>query len=335
MQPATPQEQIARMLHGYWITQTLYVVAKLRVPDQLAGGPRNADELARDEGVLPRPLYRVLRALASIGVFTEDEQHRFALTPLSECLRSNVPGSQWARAICNGEEQYQAYGQLLHSVRTGKPAFEKLYGTGLFDYLSSHAEQARLFDEMMVGVHGRETAAMVEAYDFGGIHVLADIGGGNGSTLIGILHAHPALRGVLFDLPGVAERARANIAAAGLGSRCRVESGSFFDAVPAGADAYLLRHIIHDWDEERCLRILRNVRQAMPANGRLLVVESVLPPGNEPSFGKLLDLTMLVIPGGEERTHEEYNALFRAAGFRLARVVPTSAEVYVLEGAKA
>ncbi len=335
MQPPTPQEQIARMLTGYWVTQALYVAAKLRVPDRLAPGPRTAEELAAASDAQPRPLYRLLRALASLGVFTEDEQHRFALTPLGNCLRSDVPGSQWAMAISDGEEHYRAYGELLHSVRTGQPGFNKLHGMGIFDYLSQHPEQARIFDETMVGVHGRETAAMLEAYAFAGIRVLADIGGGNGSTLIGILRHYPALRGILFDLPGVAERAHVNVAAAGLADRCDVQGGSFFESVPAGADAYMMRHIIHDWDEERCLRILRNVHHALPADGRLLVVESVLPPGNEPSFGKLLDLTMLVIPGGEERTREEYEALFRAAGFCITRVVPTRAEVCVIEGKKA
>ncbi len=330
-----PQEQMSRMLTTYWVSQALYVAAKLKLADRLKDGPRTADELASATGTHAASLYRLLRALASVGVFAEDDGHRFALTPLAECLRSDVPGSQWAMAVMNGEEHYLSWGELLYSVQTGKPAFEKLFGAGVFDFLSRDPEKARIFDEAMVGVHGRETAAMLDVYDFSGVRVLADVGGGNGSLLMVVLKKYPGLRGILFDLPGVAERARANLAAAGLSGRCEVAGGNFFDTVAGGADAYLLRHIIHDWDDERAIRILKNVHRAMGDGGRLLVVESVIPPGNAPSFGKLLDLTMLVIPGGKERTEKEYRELFTAAGFRLTRIVPTAAEVCVIEGARA
>ncbi|HJT75946.1 MAG TPA: methyltransferase, partial [Gemmataceae bacterium] len=238
-------------------------------------------------------------------------------------------------AVMAGEEHYRSYGELLYSVQTGRTAFEKVYGEPVFDFLSHHPGQASLFDQAMVSVHGRETGAMLAAYDFAGVSVLADVGGGNGSVLTAVLQKYPAMRGVLFDLPAVAERAKADLRAAGLAERCQVVGGSFFEAVPGGADAYLLRHIIHDWDEERCGQILRNIHRAMNEGGRLLVVEGVVPPGNGPSFTKLLDLTMLAIPGGRERTREEYEALFRAGGFRLTRVVPTEAEVSVIEGQKA
>lgn len=332
MEPPSPQQQIAQMLTGYWISQAVYVAAKLGLADLLKDGPRTVDDLASATQTRPRPLYRLLRALASVGVFAEDGQGRFSLTPLGECLRSDVPGSQRAMAITAGELFYPAWGELLYSVQTGGTAFEKVYGQPVFDYLSQNPAQARLFDETMVGVHGRETVAMLDAYDFTGVRVLADIGGGNGSVLTAVLKQHPALRGILFDLPGVAERARTNVEAAGLAGRCQVVGGSFFESVPAGADAYLLRHIIHDWDDEKATAILRNVHRAMGAGRKLLVVESVIPPGNEPSFGKLLDLTMLVIPGGEERTEEEYRRLYGAAGFHLTRIVPTKAEVSVIEG---
>jgi hypothetical protein len=335
MPQPTPHQQIAQIITGYWLSQAVYVAAKLGLADRLQNGPRTADELARETSTDPRSLYRLLRALASVGVFAEDGQHRFGLTPLADCLRRDVPGSQWAMAVMAGEEHYATYGELLHSVRTGRPAFEKVYGQPVFDFLSDHPEQARLFDQAMVSVHGRETGAVLDAYDFTGIGVLADVGGGNGSVLTAVLQRYPAMKGILFDLPGVAERARANLRAAGLADRCQVVGGSFFESVPDGADAYLMRHIIHDWDDERCTRILRNIHRAMGAGGRLLVVEGVLPPGNEPAFGKLLDLTMLVIPGGQERTREEYEALFWTGGFRLTRVVPTQAEVSVLEGARA
>jgi hypothetical protein len=300
----------------------------------MKNGLQTVDEMAKASGTHPRSLFRLLRALASIGVFAQHDERRFVLTPLADRLRGDVPGSQRAMAITAGEEHYQAWGELLYSVRSGQPAFDKLYGKPIFEYLSQHPEQATLFDETMVGVHGRESGAMLEAYDFSGIRVLADVGGGNGSLLTAVLKNHPTLKGLLFDLPGVAERAKVNIAAAGLAERCQVVGGNFFEAIPAGADAYLLRHIIHDWNDERSAQILRNVHRALPATGKLLLVESVIPTGNEPSFGKLLDLTMLVIPGGQERTQEEYTTLYANAGFRLKRIVPTKAEVCVIEGEK-
>ena len=332
MPEPTPHDQMARMITGYWVSQMVYVAAKLRIPDRLADGPKAAEELAQATGTHARSLYRLLRALASLGVFTEGGDHQFSPTPLADALRSDVPGSQWAMAIMMGEEQYRCWGDLLESVRTGQTAFQRLYGKPIFEYLAEHPEQARIFDAAMTGIHGPETQAMLDAYDFSGIGVLADIGGGNGSTLVGILERHPEMRGILFDLPGVTEGAGAGIRAAGLQGRCEVVGGSFFEAVPGGADAYLLRHIIHDWDDERATTILRSVRRAMGEGARLLVVEGVIPPGDEPSFVKLLDLTMLVAPGGLERTEAEYRRLYEVAGLRLTRIVTTAADVSVIEG---
>ncbi len=235
-------------------------------------------------------------------------------------------------ALMMGEEHYRAWGELLYSVKTGKPAFDKVFGQPVFEFLSEHPEQAAIFDKAMVGVHGRETSAILDAYDFSAFSSVADIGGGNGSNLTGLLQRYPELHGTLFDLPGVIGRAGKNIEKAGLADRIHCIDGDFFESVPGGADAYFMRHIIHDWDDEKALRILENIRRVITEHGRLLVVESVIPPGNEPFFGKLLDVTMLVIPGGQERTEEEYRTLFGKAGFRLSRIVPTQAEVSVIEG---
>jgi hypothetical protein len=237
-----------------------------------------------------------------------------------------------ALATVRGEFQYRAWGKLLHSVQTGQSAFEKVYGKPIFDYFTEDPETGKLFDQAMTGVHGRETDAMLEAYDFTRVGTLADIGGGNGSVLTGILRKYPAMEGILFDLPAVVERARANIEAAGLEGRCQVVPGNFFEAVPPGADAYLLRHIIHDWDDDKSVTILRNCHRAMGQGGRLLVVEGVVPPGNQPSVSKFFDLAMMVLPGGMERTQEEHRQLFEAAGFRLASIVPTRTWVSVIEG---
>lgn len=321
------------MMTGYWVSQGVYVAAKLGLADLLhQQGPQTADSLAAATGTHASSLYRLLRALASVGLFTEDAEHRFSLTSAAEALRSDVEGSQRSLAIMMGEEHFACWGELLYCVRSGKNAFEKIYGEPIFNYLSKHPEQARTFDEAMVGVHGRETAAMLDAYDFSGFKVVADVGGGNGSVLRELLARHSAVHAWLCDLPGVVERATPRIAAAGLAERLLAIPTNFFQEVPAGADAYLMRHIIHDWNDEQSQQILKNVRRAIPAHGRLLLVESVILPGNQPDFGKLLDLNMLVIPGGKERTEAEYRALYGQCGFRLARIVPTTGGVSVIEG---
>jgi hypothetical protein len=323
---------MARMITGYWISQMVHVAAKLRLADRLAGGPRTAEELAQATETHPRSLFRLLRALASVGVFSEDNEGRFTQTPLSECLRSDGPGSQWAMAVMMGNEHFRCWGDLLESVRTGETAFDRLYGQPIFDYLGEHPEHAQVFDAAMTAIHGRETQRVLDAFDLSGVHVLADIGGGNGTNLIGTLGRYPQMKGILFDLPHVVERARSSIETAGLADRCEVVGGNFFESIPVKADAYFLRHIIHDWDDEKSKVILRNIHQAMPENAKLMVVEHVLPPGNEPSFGKLLDLNMLLLPGGVEREAEEFRALYQEAGFRLTRIVPTDGDLSVVEG---
>jgi hypothetical protein len=336
MSSTDPGQQLAQMATGYWISQAIYVAAKLQIADLLAEGPLSAAALANKiEGPIDeQALYRLLRALASVGIFAEDNAGRFGLTPLAEPLQASIAGSRRAMILMMGEEHYRAWGELLHSVQTGKTAFERVFGQPIFDYLSERPAAARLFDEAMVSIHGPETAAMLDAYDFSQFGVLADLGGGNGSVLRGVLAKHPNVRGILFDLPGVVASATEQMRAAGLAERCTCQGGSFFETAPAGADAYFLRHILHDWTDEQCLTILRNIHRESPPHARLLVVESVIAPGNDPGFAKLLDLTMLVIPGGRERTEAEYRDLLAQGGFRLERIVRTTTEVSILEASK-
>jgi hypothetical protein len=253
------------------------------------------------------------------------------LTPLAEALRSDVPASQWAVALMMGDEHWGVWGDLLYSIQTGKPAFDKIYGKPPFEYLAEHPENAKIFDAAMTAIHGNETRAMLEAYSFAEFGTLVDVGGGNGSLISAVLRATPGLKGVLFDLPHVVERAKANLQAPDVAGRCTAIPGSFFESVPAGYDAYMMRHIIHDWDDEKSLTILRHCRKAIKPTGKLLLIEAVIPPGNDPSWSKFLDLNMLLIPGGQERTESEYRQLLASAGFQLTRIVPTSTEISVVE----
>jgi hypothetical protein len=325
-------QQLTQMITGYWTSRAIYVAAKLQIADLLTHGPRSAEELAATASVAPRPLYRLLRALAGVGVFAQEADGRFRINSLAEPLRERGPESLRALAVMVGEEQDRCWDDLFETVRTGETAFDRLYGRPVFDYLSEHPEQARIFDVAMTGFSGRAMRAMLDAYDLSGVATLADVGGGLGMNLTAALGRYPAMRGLLFDLPHVVERARSRLEAAGLAGRCAVEGGDFFEAVPGGADAYLLGHIIHDWDDGKAGRILDNLRCAMPDRAKLLLVEYVLPEGEGASFGKLLDLHMMVAIGGRERTEAEYRRLFAAHGFRLVRVVPTSGDISIVEG---
>ena len=332
---SSAEQNLQRLLTGTWISQMLYAAAKLGVADHLTGEPMSAEDLAAAVGVQAEPLYRLLRALASEGVFEEDEHRRFSLTPMADLLRSDAAASKQAMAIMLGEEHHTAWGQIIYSLQTGKPAFDHIYGKPVFGYLAEHPEAARNFDAAMTAVHGSETAQMLAAYDFSGCQTLADIGGGNGSLITMVLQRYAKLNGILYDLDHVVARAKPRLAAAGVADRCQVVAGNFFDSVPAGADLYLMRHIIHDWDEARCVQILKHCRAVLPAGGKLLLIEAVIPPGNEPSFGKLIDINMLVMPGGKERTAEEYKSLYAAAGFKLSRIVPTAGAMSLIEGVAA
>jgi SAM-dependent methyltransferase len=328
-----PQVVIAQMVGGHVVTRALYAFAELGIADLLKDAPRSADEIAPATGAAAAPLYRLMRVMAGLGFLAEDAERRFALTPLGEAMRSDAPGhaSSMVRLIA-GPVGWRVLGEFMHSVKTGEAGAERALGQPVFDFLATAPREAKLFNEMMIAFHGAEPPAVAAAYDFSTLSTIVDVGGGTGNLLTTILQANPDVRGVLYDMPHVAAQARDLIASRGLSDRCTVHEGSFFDDLPEGGDAYLLSHIIHDWDEASCLKILANCRRAMKPTGRLLVVEMVIPPGNDFHPSKLSDMIMLAFtPGGCERTAQEYAALFAKAGFTLSRVVPTASPVSVVE----
>ena len=324
--------QLLPMIFGYMTSQAISVAAKLDVADLLVKGAKTADQLAQTIGVKPRPLYRLLRALASVGVFAEDKAGRFGLTPLAEPLRSGAPDSLRAFAIFLGADwHWHVWSELSYSVQTGQPGFERVYGKAYFDYLAQNPDPARVFNDAMTSFSASVSAAVIDAYDFTGVTKLVDVGGGHGLLLTSILQKYPQMRGVLFEAPFVAEGAGDVIEGHCLAERCEVVGGDFFASAPVGGDAYIMKHIVHDWDDERALTILQNCHRAMTKNGKLLVVEMVIPEGNAPSLGKFLDLEMLLLLHSYERTEAEYRALFERAGFRLTKIVPTRMPHSVIE----
>jgi len=319
------------MITGCLVTQLTYVVAKLGIADHLADGPRTAAQLAAAVDAHPQALYRVLRALASLGVFVEDADGRFALTPLASPLRRDAPDSLRAFTLMVGETLCPAYGSLLHSVRTGQTAFEHLHGMGTFEYLRQHPQAGEIFDQAMTNLTRTQALAVLGAYDFAGVETLVDVGGGQGTLLAAVLRAHPVMRGVLYERLEVLPAARKALEADGLLPRCELKRGDFFASVPEGGDAYTLKDVLHDWDDEQATVILANCARAMQPSARVLVIERGLSPRNVPDPGKMVDVVMLAVTGGRERTEQEYADLMGRAGLRLSRVVPTGGESQVLE----
>ena len=322
---------------GHWVARLTHIAAKLKLADLLKDGPRTAGHLATAAGVHAPALYRVLRALASVGVFEETTGGRFKLTPLAATLQTGVPASLrgWAVMI-NEKYTWDAWEELLHGLKTGEIPFVKAHGVAPFEYLEKHPEALALFGESMTSLSGTENRAIAAAYRFSTVQTLVDIGGGHGSLLSTILKANPKLKGVLFDQPSVIARARndQHVTAKRIAERCTLESGSFFEAVPKGGDAYIMKNILHDWNDEACVKILANCRAAMNKKGRVLIVDTVIPPGNAPGWGKLVDINMLII-GGRERTKEEFAALFAQAGLKLIRVLPTKCPLSIVEAVRA
>lgn len=333
--PTTPPEMaLMQMITGAWVTQAIYIAASLGIADLLKDGAQSVDDLARATEAQSSHLYRVLRALASVGIFTEIAPRQFALTPIAQYLRSDVPGSLRALARTISDEwQWNCWREILHTVKTGQPAMQRLYQVeDTFDYLTHHPESGAIFDDAMTGWARTIHTAVVNTYDFSGIQKIVDVAGGHGALLASILKANPHLQGTLFDLPAVVAGADQLLQQEGVADRCETVGGSFFEAIPAGSDAYIMSHILHDWSDDDCIRILKTIRQSIAAHGKLLIVEMLIPPGDTPHFGKLLDVTMMAIfSGGQERTEAEYRRLLQIAGFQLTRIVPTTAPVSVIE----
>jgi hypothetical protein len=328
-----PPVQLLQLMNGYWITQSIAVAAELGLADHLAHGPATAEELAAATGTDAQSLRRLLRALAMIGVLEEHPDGTFGLTPIGTFLRGDVPGSLRALARMRGSEwQWRSWRELGHSIRTGETALEHVYGKPMFEYFADSPADGAVFNEAMISHASQMHTAVAAAYDFPSEGTVVDVGAGHGTLVASILETHPGLAAVAFDLPSVVDGAREWLTERGFGDRCAFVAGDFFEAVPEGGDVYALSHIVHDWDDETAIRLLRRCREAMSPEARLAVCEMVVPAGPEPHFSKLLDLEMLVNTGGRERTLEEYERLYAAAGFALTRVVPTPTPVSVIEG---
>jgi hypothetical protein len=328
-----PSVAMLQMISGFWISRAIYLAAKLGIADHLRDGPKTVEELAAATGTHAPSLYRVLRALASVGVFHEDGKRAFALTPLAETLRTDAPGSLRAFATVElGEEHYPAWGELLHSVKTGEIAFDRAFGMPVWKFFEENPDNAKTFNDAMTGFTLAVNDAVLSSYDFSSISKIVDVGGGHGSLIASILRANPKMKGVLFDAPPVIEGAQHRIRDEAIAERCEAVAGDFFDSVPSGGDAYIVKWIIHDWDDERSVTILKNCHRAMADNGTLLLVEAVVPHGSEPHFSKYMDLNMLIMTGGRERTEDEYRTLLEASGFKLTRIVPTKSPMSIIEG---
>ena len=327
-------EQIFQLCMGYLPAICLNAVVELSVAEQLAGGPKNVDEIATAVKAHPDALYRVMRATSTVGVFREVGPRTFAQTPLSDMLRQEHPQSMRPFVLFFPDPlHFRSYANLIHSVRTGETTGVPTFGKELFEYLQDHPKESAVFNAAMVNLTQMFIPAVLEAYDFSGTKTLVDIGGGHGSVVAAILQRYPQMKGILFDLDHVVRGAGPHLQAMGVADRCAVESGSFFESVPAGGDTYIMKNIIHDWNDEKSLIILKNIAKRLKgvSNGKVVLLEFALTPGNEPHLGKWADIEMLALPGGRERTADEYRELFAKAGFRMTRVVPTKAPSSVIE----
>ena len=334
---------VLQILSGVHVAGVVSCIARLGIPDLVEAGPKSAEELAKQIGAQPRALYRLMRAAASVGILAESADGKFSETPMSALLRTNGSPSLRGYAIMSGREWHgMGWSRIEHSVRTGERALDAVYGMPLWDYFEQHPEEAKIFNDAMTGLSMIDGPAVAAAYSFQGINSVVDVGGGHGALLAEILKRNPALNGILYDMPHVVAGAKdgplkplLTPSTTTTAARCTIAGGDMFSSVPAGADAYIMKHIIHDWPDDACIKILKACRAAVNPGGKLLVVDSVIQPGNEFSPSKFLDLQMLIFPGGCERTEKQFRELLAAAGWQLTRVIPTAALDSIVEGVPA
>jgi O-methyltransferase domain len=328
------------MLYSFELTRAICAAVELEIADLLADGPRTVEELAGVTGTRPELLYRLLRALASRGIFEQSahDTGQFALNELGESLRREGPGGTvHDYALYVGQPFLQrSWEELVPTLRTGRPAFELAHGTTLFEYLAGDPSAAQSFNDAMTSHSGRDADAVIDAYDFADAGTIVDVAGGHGTLIAKILAAAPRASGILFDLPQVISGAREALRTTGVADRCLLVEGDMFESVPVGGDIYTLKRALHDWADEEAVAILRNCRAAMSESGRVLVIETVIDPGRAGHVAKFYDLMMMVVASGRERTEAEYAELFEAAGLTLARTIPTLGPLSVIEavGAK-
>ena len=331
---AAPQDTLLQVLVGFWASRCVYVAAKLGIAD-LLDSPKTAEQLAHDTGMHPRAMYRLMRALACGGIFRERNDGRFEQTDASRFLRSDIPNSLRYTMLSElGPTHYGPWGELLHSVQTGQPAFDHVFGEPIFSWFQKHPDRSKIFNQSMSELTAMVEPAVLEAYDFSNCGTLVDVGGGRGSLIAAVLRKHKSLRGVVYDAPHVVEAAKTHLAEMGVADRATTAAGDFFHSVPAGGDTYMMKHIIHDWDDDLCRKILRNCHKVLKPGGKVLIIDQVLPGRNEFSPGKFSDLLMMVMPGGAERTEKEFRALLESSGFKCARIIPTNSIVDVVEGVR-
>ena len=336
-QPQTPPAHVGllQIMNGIFVAGAVSCLAQLGIPDLVEAAPKSAQELATQIGADPQALYRLLRATASVGVLSEGPDGKFSQTPVSAVLRSQATPSLRAFAIMSGREWHgRGWSHLDYCVRTGKQAMEQIYGVPIFEFLKQHPAESQIFNDAMTELSMIDGPAVAEAYNFAGIRTIVDIAGGHGLLLATILQMNPHLQGTLYEMPHVLDGARSGPLMPVM-ERCTLASGDMFSSVPAGADAYIMKHIIHDWPDDRCVQLLQACRKGVNPGGRLLVVDSVIQPGNDFSPGKFLDLQMMIFPSGCERTEKQFRDLFAASGWRLNRIIPTAAPDSIVEGVPA
>lgn len=332
----SPSTQMMQMITGFWTSCCIYNAAKLNVADLLHKDAMSCEQLAEATHTNASSLYRMMRALASVGIFSENENGQFSNTTLSETLRGDLPGSMKAMAIAQLGDHYPAWGNLLYSLKTGNTAFEKVEGMNVWKYYETHPEEGLNFMKAMTGSTNAAIQNVIPNYDFSSAKTIVDIGGGNGAFLMAVLDKAPQAKGIVFDEEYVVDETLKKIEEQGLSKKCSVSAGNFFEAVTAGADLYLMKHVLHDWNDEQSEQILMNCSKAMHENSKILVIEAVIPKGNIGHPGKFMDINMMAMTGGKERTEAEYASLFANAGLKLERVIYTnSPTLSILEVTKA